>query len=71
MPASDAGAVLKNGTAKPGGADVITGGTAGDGCFEVGGACNLEDKLTPMADEHLEHEVVEAVVMLSMMFPGL
>ena len=37
MPVSDAGAVLKNGTAKPGGSDVTTGGTAGDGCFEVGG----------------------------------
>ena len=37
MPVSDVGAVLKNGTAKPGGSDVRTGGTAGDGCFEIGG----------------------------------
>ena len=34
---SDVGAVLKNGTAKPGSSDATIGGTAGDGCFEVGG----------------------------------
>ena len=37
MPESDAGTVLKKGTAKPGGVDATTGGTAGEGCFEVGG----------------------------------
>ena len=37
MPVSDAGAVLKNGIAKPGGSDVTVGGAAADGCFEVGG----------------------------------
>ena len=34
---SDAGAVLKKGTAKPGGVDATGGGIAGEGCFEVGG----------------------------------
>ena len=35
---SDAEAVLKNGTAKPGGgAAAIDGGAAGEGCFVVGG----------------------------------
>ena len=33
--------------------------------------CSLEDKLTAVADEHLEQEVVEVVVMLSMMSPCL
>ena len=33
--------------------------------------CSLVDKLTAVADEHPEHEVVEAVVMLSMMFACL
>ena len=42
---SDAGAVLKKGTAK-------LSGTAGEGCFEDGGMY-LEDMLSPMADEHL------------------
>ena len=34
---SDAGAVLKKGTAKPGGVDATGCGTTGEGCFEVGG----------------------------------
>ena len=37
MPVSDAGVVLKYGTANPGVSDVIAADAAGDGCFEVGG----------------------------------
>ena len=37
MPVSDADAVLKKGTAKPGGVDATGCVTTGEGCFEVGG----------------------------------
>ena len=37
MPVSDVEVVLKKGTARSGGVDVEGGGTANEGCFDVGG----------------------------------